>query len=608
MNKIYRPEIDGLRAVAVLGVIFYHSEFLSGGFLGVDIFFVISGYLITSLIYLEYKKNKKFSLLNFYQKRIRRLVPALLVVIFLTSFAAYSFLLPYHFKEYIYSVIYSFFFSSNIYFHFSGQAYGANILSIKPLLHTWSLGIEEQFYLFFPIFFILVAKFFFKKLNYFLIFIFLSSFIFSLLIENSHQSFNFYMISSRAWELIGGGILAIHHIKKKKKLNVNSNYQKIFTKIGLALIIFSFLMFKDAGSLRIYYTIIPVIGCCLIINYNYKNDLIIKILSSKPFVSIGLISYSLYLWHHPILSFDKILGISKGDIFIKINLILLSILLAYLTYKFVETPFRKQNFYSGKKLILTTFCLLPFFSIILFKSTMYQEKKFPNIAKKLHEKTWFKTKQYLKPCFQRKKYFCSFDSKKSKNTIMASIQEELRINLDNRDIKFIPMTRSAGNELEANKNRRNKILKNKNATIIFHFDSSLDYKELINFKETIIFFLDKSYKVILLYPIPKFNENTSEVLAEKIQQKNFDYEYNYLNILYKEYQNETKFIFSELNKINHKNLFKRYPHKIFCNTETLNKCISHNKKDIFFIDESHLSKKGSELINIDLIKIIDKIY
>jgi len=191
---------------------------------------------------------------------------------------------------------------------------------------------------------------------------------------------------------------------------------------------------------------------------------------------------------------------------------------------------------------------------------------------------------------------------------MASIQEELRINLDNRDIKFIPMTRSAGNELEANKNRRNKILKNKNATIIFHFDSSLDYKELINFKETIIFFLDKSYKVILLYPIPKFNENTSEVLAEKIQQKNFDYEYNYLNILYKEYQNETKFIFSELNKINHKNLFKRYPHKIFCNTETLNKCISHNKKDIFFIDESHLSKKGSELINIDLIKIIDKIY
>ena len=180
MKNVYRPEIDGLRALAVIGVILYHSELLAGGFLGVDIFFVISGYLITLIIYKEYVTKKTFSFSNFYQKRIRRLVPALLVVILFSTIIAYNFLLPYAFKEYVYSVISSIFFSSNIFFHYAGQAYGANILSIKPFLHTWSLAIEEQFYLFYPIFFILIAKYFFKKINYIIIlviFIFNNSFI-----------------------------------------------------------------------------------------------------------------------------------------------------------------------------------------------------------------------------------------------------------------------------------------------------------------------------------------------------------------------------------------------------------------------------------------------
>ena len=165
MKSIYRPEIDGLRALAVIGVILYHAELLPGGFLGVDIFFVISGYLITTLIYKEYIRKNEFSFLNFYQKRIRRLVPALCVVIFFTSIIAYNFLLPYYFKEYVQSVIASFFFGSNIYFHYEGQSYGANILSIKPLLHTWSLAIEEQFYLLYPVFLILVIKYFRKNIN-----------------------------------------------------------------------------------------------------------------------------------------------------------------------------------------------------------------------------------------------------------------------------------------------------------------------------------------------------------------------------------------------------------------------------------------------------------
>ena len=161
MIKFYRKEIDGLRALGILGVLAYHLEilindkqFLSGGFLGVDIFFVVSGYLITNLLYKEYKDKGKFSLLNFYHRRAKRLLPALLVVILFTTLLSYFFLFPSEYSYYLKSVTASLFFISNIFFHFSGQNYGANIISEKPLLHTWSLGVEEQFYIFFPIFFI----------------------------------------------------------------------------------------------------------------------------------------------------------------------------------------------------------------------------------------------------------------------------------------------------------------------------------------------------------------------------------------------------------------------------------------------------------------------
>ena len=194
------------------------------------------------------------------------------------------------------------------------------------------------------------------------------------------------------------------------------------------------------------------------------------------------------------------------------------------------------------------------------------------------------------------------------NSVMASIQEELKNNLTDRNIKFIPMTRSAGNNLENFKYRKEKILKNKNSTIIFHFRIASEHEQLNKFIDKINFFLDNNYKIILLYPVPQFKENISEVIEKKILSKSLDFKDDYINISYKEYKNKTEIIFKELDKISHKNLFKVYPHKIFCNTELINKCIAHNKKNVFFVDQAHLSQKGSELINMDLIKIIDKIY
>jgi len=615
LKNIYRPEIDGLRALAVIGVILYHSEFLPGGFLGVDIFFVISGYLITSIIYREYIKEKKFSFVNFYQKRIRRLVPALFIVIFFTSIIAYNSLLPYFFKEYVYSIISSFFFSSNIYFHYEGQSYGANILSIKPFLHTWSLAIEEQFYLIYPLFFIIIAKYYFKNINSILVVVIFISIIFSFLIESAHSSFNFYMLPSRVWELLVGGVLAISHAKTKRIYKANFFYNKFLSKVGFILIIYSFLFFNGAGNLPIYYSAFPVIGCCLIIHCNDKKDLIIKFLSNRLMVGIGLISYSLYLWHHPILSFDKILNISNGDILIKICLIVLALILAICTYFFVEKPFRQKKFYSTKKLIITLSISIFLFLGILLNSLVPQKEKFPSMAFDLYEKTWFKTKQFLKPCFQRKEYFCSFNKKKGNDkvfllghSVMASIQEEMKENLTLRDLNFIPMTVAAGKNLKNYEKRRDKILESENSTIIFHALYNEDKKELSILIKKINFFLKNNYKIILLYPLPKFKENISEILAKQIISKKLSYKKNYLNISYTDYINKTEPIFTKLDKLKHENLYKMHPHKIFCNSIVKNKCIAHNNKETFFIDGQHLSKKGSILINMDLMKIIDKIH
>ena len=176
----YRSDIDGLRALAVIGVILYHTEIrigdnllFSGGFLGVDVFFVISGYLITSIILKEHVTRNNFSFLEFYKRRVRRLVPALLIILTTSLVFAYFLLLPIQFKSYLNSVLSSIFFYSNIYFHYSGEAYGQTILSNQPLLHTWSLSVEEQFYILYPILFIFILRIFKNKVKFiFYIFIF----------------------------------------------------------------------------------------------------------------------------------------------------------------------------------------------------------------------------------------------------------------------------------------------------------------------------------------------------------------------------------------------------------------------------------------------------
>ena len=281
---------------------------------------------------------------------------------------------------------------------------------------------------------------------------------------------------------------------------------------------------------------------------------------------------------------------------------------------------------------------ISFFLLMIILLPNKQEKQFPNIMKDLDNQTWFTTKQFYKPCFQRKKYFCNFIYNEKKQTVfligdslMASIQEELKNNLKTRDLNFTPMTNAGCDFLDKDfnqknkfcslsiqKNRANKIKHFKNSIIILHLNYKNLYQNNINeFIDTYINnvskYLDLNYKVILIYPIPQWSINISKNLAQRFKNdKKFFLEElkdpkNYIYLDYNDFNNDTKKIFEKFDKLKHSNLFKVFPHKKFCNNTIKDRCLAHSSEDIYVIDGSHLSKKGSKILNDDLIKIIDKI-
>jgi peptidoglycan/LPS O-acetylase OafA/YrhL len=349
MKLTYRPEIDGLRAIAVGAVILYHAQItilgyqpFKGGFIGVDIFFVISGYLITSIILKELVTTGSFSFKHFYERRVRRILPALLFVMLVFLPFAWMYLLPSSFVDFSKSILYSLGFSSNFYFHYSGQQYGAESGLLKPFLHTWSLSVEEQFYILFPIVLLITFKYFRKYLIHILILGFVISLGLAEWTSRNYPSTSFYFLHTRMWELLAGSILAYFEIIKGHR-SKNKTLNLILPTTGLLLIGHSILFFNDEMFHPSFYTLSPIIGVCLIIWFSNKNELITKILSTKLFVGIGLISYSLYLWHYPIFAFNRITFLTRDNIFFKLLLILSVLVLSIFSYYFVEKPFRNKK-------------------------------------------------------------------------------------------------------------------------------------------------------------------------------------------------------------------------------------------------------------------------
>ncbi len=385
MKLKYRPEIDSLRAISVLGVIIYHSKiyffgelFFQGGYYGVDIFFVISGYLITSIIYEDLSKNN-FSLKKFYVKRCRRIFPALIFTILISLLLSWYSVMPISFIEYAKSIIYSLIFVSNYYFHISGLEYGAVSGLLKPLLHTWSLAIEEQFYIIFPLLFIFGFRKLRKSLIFYLGILLFVSFLIAIYYSNFNPNFNFYFIGSRAWELLIGSLLFL--LSQKSNLKIKTFYSNVITFFGLLLIFISFQFNYDTNPTPNLNTLLPLFGASIII-FTFKKEGLLNLLFVNKFIlKIGLISYSLYLLHYPIFAFVRANRFAHSQIdYLFVALIIF--ILSFLSYRFVEKPFRSFDFIKNRSFIQILIGSILFFcslSLVIIYNKGF-ENRYPKLS------------------------------------------------------------------------------------------------------------------------------------------------------------------------------------------------------------------------------------
>jgi peptidoglycan/LPS O-acetylase OafA/YrhL len=341
-KQTYRPDIDGLRAVAVVLVIAYHLQtiFSHGGFIGVDIFFVISGFLITSILIRDLDQGR-YSITEFYVRRIRRIAPALLVVFAAITVAAYFLLLPQELMDYARSLLCAVFSVSNFYFWNHSGYFDAQATTL-PLLHTWSLAVEEQFYILFPLFLAFLHKRWRKRIVPVLAVCALIFFAISAWTAYSYPNFAFYWPISRAWELLCGSLLALTGIPgMQHKLRRNAA-----SACGMLLILFGLAKYWHYTTFPGIAALAPCLGSVLIIGAGSGGRTVVgRILSWRPIVFLGLISYSLYLWHWPVIVFGA-MGVtvkSQSKELQEIITFAVCVALATLSWRFVERPFRSHK-------------------------------------------------------------------------------------------------------------------------------------------------------------------------------------------------------------------------------------------------------------------------
>lgn len=655
----YRPEIDGLRTIAVISVIIYHAEFtqgsgffLEGGFFGVDIFFVISGFLITTLIINEYRTTDRFSIKTFYERRARRILPALLAVMLASLPFGWKYLLPDQLIDFSKSQIASLLFSSNFYWFGSLQEYGAESGLLKPFLHTWSLAIEEQFYIFFPLFFVSIYRW--RKSRHTMTLLvggFLLSLLFAEWITPRNTSFSFYMLPSRLWELLAGSILAnILHFHPQK--NNDTLLNRAMPIVGLSLIAYSlFLTGLDSSHLNHpgFVTLIPVIGAVLIIWFTNGTDLISKVLANKLFVNIGLISYSLYLWHYPIFAFGRVMD-SSPSTSSKLGWILLTFSFSITTYLLIEQPFRNKKVVSVKTLMASVFL----FTIAVGGTSFYwlQNDGFENRlgylntiirpsmpiwatldGENCHSGGGGREKfDVVESCvfnyYPGQKYLISIGDSHA-----ARLSENLRILAKKNGLNYIQITNAGcphilGYGTPHCKERADQILPYlesfPNATIIYSariplyieqslFDNqegeqesnyrSVDKEQVIAdypersdmLLETLNGWKNAGYTLVIVYPIPEqgYRVHNKLFMVRPIIQS--DDQLPDLSTSYSVFRERTKNSYNALDRVIGDRIFRVYPETLFCDSE-VDRCFASKGSKIFFASDNHVSSLGSSLI------------
>lgn len=660
----YRPDIDGLRGIAVLLVVFFHlekiligSKIFQGGYLGVDIFFVISGYLISYIIFDELKNSNSFSFVDFYLKRIKRILPVLCLVILSSILCSYFLFITEKFNFLIDSANSSLFFYSNIFFWKGLSSYYAEESINIPLLHTWSLGVEEQFYILFPLLFFFIFFYFKKRFLNIIFFIILFSFILSLYGSFQYPNANFYLLPSRLWEILSGSVLAYFEIFEKKKNNFH-NAKKYLVISCLILLILSFKIADNFSYHPSFVTLIPVLSTICIIYFYRKNFFIYKILSSKLLVYIGLISYSLYLWHYPIFVFFNHLNLFFKNIYlISFFLLFFTILISSISYHLIEKPFRNGK-YNFKKLIIFIFFILT--TVVYIKFRGIDNQKFINKFGSEVMIAMNNNKQVIN-CYEIiGDNFCSLGKKQAFNqtdvvmlgdSVLVKLVNKLNDNLPKERFRVINLSKggslyapfgkyinlkngkdriSSKEDFERtqflNETKNDKIiiigakyrqhlndftyiyvneLNKKPSFLELYFNKSELFKKgLIDSKKDFINNLEhllNDNKIILIYPFPEFSNHFVQAYYSKKLIELLKFKTKTLDIDFNEYLDKNYEVLKLLDKINHKNLYKIYPHDLFCKK---GKCSFIKNDKILYYDQIHLTEAGAELINKKIIETI----
>ena len=674
----YRKDIDCLRGISVLAVILYHFKFdyFSGGYLGVDIFFVISGFLITSII-LEEISLEKFSLINFYERRIRRLFPALIVVIITTSFLFEMVFLETEIKKLVFSIISTILFYANFYFQDIGS-YFSPLNEQQPLLHTWSLSIEEQFYLIFPIFLVL----FFKRINIaFILIILFALFSISLsqfggnlkfsypYVEN-HLSFfalpqfAFYFTLTRIWEILVGCLLALFLFNNKKFFE-----NRYLVLLGYLLIFLSILFFDKNTLHPSIITLIPITGTLLVLLYsseNFNESGVFVIFNNYILLKVGLISYSLYLWHQPIYQFFNQIYFIDSNNLVKFFIIFLLLILSFFSFKFIEQPFRDKKkinqknifiFYILSTILIFLFCL---YSLYLrdfskkYSDLVYDISNFSKYYENNNFNCSTSPENYISPnnaCIlgNEQKTELALIGDSHLDLISKELEKELTLlgvsayqfsyggcvpslNLkvynDKRYIcnkYFTEVLDKLKNEPDIKKivlfsrwsfNLKGERFNNKEGGIEIgsgHYfipinsdvlvEKKIRQEEILNNIEIFIKKIKNLDKdIYIVMPTPEMGWEVPNNLARILHYKN-KIEKNTLSISKKVFDERNSEIYKFFSNLKQKyNLNLIYPNDIFC--EDL-KCFSHKNNIPLFFDDDHLSIEGAKLLSK---KIINHIY
>ena len=646
----FREDINVLRAVAVLSVIFYHAQIFNftGGWLGVDVFFVISGYLISNIIFSDLSLNK-FSLSQFYQRRIKRIFPALYVMLAATFPVSYLLLTPKGMVEYLNTMKYSIFFFSNHYLK-NVDLYTAEPNKFSPLLHTWSLSVEEQYYLIFPI----IIIFLFKRHKYvnYLIIVFFTSLGINLL--NFDLSTMFYLFPFRAWELLLGVLIMI--LNTKQSFLPNKKYELP----GLILIIFSMLFFNDAHIFTLLPKTLSLFGVALLLINVGQNRILLKLSENSIIKLIGLTSYSLYLYHQPIYAFLRVYLYRNGieiSLLYHIFALILIFIISVVSYYLIEKRFL-LNFSIQKKGILFVTGLFSLLVVYFGLADTGFSSRFKDVPEKVKYYSIYTSlypgdgsiddwKNYDCNKFTITGYETIYENDKSgpclyekdgadanflligdshANTLSVAIIYNGEKFSDNYN--FVPINATIGRCLLSAQNDVvdyrydcsdtffNSFLQNLNkndiVAVIGRFpvwvsdigkeqlQCNKDCSHLKVIENRLSLIASKVKKIIIIYPVPTHPYNIAE--SYFFRKNTWG---NVVSSDYKSWRDESSSSYQFLDSLNLSNSHMINTESLFCRAEN-NICVAATRDTLYYADTNHLTIEGNELIIEKLIKLVNK--